>query len=244
MEYLKGGSLNKEGSITIENSNLEKFTDEKAATAEATSEAPINKNGVSTAASVKEEALAQVTWEKLKQGDLDALGELYDLYVDELYGYGMGKVPNKTRVMDSIHDLFVDLYKYRLNLSTPANVKFYLLKSLRRKIYRKQSSGQQINLEDSLENRKIGSFASYEEELIQTEHASERDDKLKLALSFLTLRQQKALHLKFTENLPYSEIAAAMDISIATSRTLVYRALSVLRKHCGPLILFTFKLFF
>lgn len=192
-----------------------------------------------------EEEQAKLIWKRLKKGDIDALGELYDLYADELFAYGMEKVYNKTHVMDGIHDLFVDLYKYRSNLTVPANVKYYLLKSLRRKVYRKQTPKQNISIEDSFfENKMFSPALSYEEKVIEVERSMEEKDKLKTALTFLTTRQQKVLQLRYTENRTYTEIAEAMNISIATSRTLVYRALSVLRKHCLSLAIIVFNQLF
>lgn len=191
-----------------------------------------------------EEDLDTVIWKKLKKGDMEALGALYDLYIDEMYAFGMKKVYDKTHVMDSIHDLFVDLYKYRSTLNIPQNVKYYLLKSLKRKIYKKQFSTQNISLEDSIEAIKLNSSISREEEIIDAEQFIERKDKLKSSLTFLTTKQQKALHLRYVENLEYDVIAKTMNISIASTRTLVYRALMVLRKHYVSLVLIKFYVFF
>lgn len=41
-------------------------------------------------AELKEKLAARI-WGELKEGDVDSLGELYDLYIDELYAYGMEK---------------------------------------------------------------------------------------------------------------------------------------------------------
>jgi len=252
MGYLKSENIIIENEIKndfikyLNDSNLEKVHSARAFASEISPATSLNKNADSSFVnSDAEEELAKIIWKRLKKGDMDALGELYDLYVDELFSYGMEKVHNKTRVMDGIHDLFVDLYKYRSNIAIPANVKYYLLKSLKRKVYRKQTPKQNINLEDSfLENNKFNPALSCEEEIIEVEHSIEKKNKLKTALTFLTNRQQKVLQLKYTDNQTYSEIAETMNISIATSRTLVYRALSVLRKHCVSLAIITINIFY
>ena len=74
-----------------------------------------------------------ILWYKIKRGEIAALGELYDVYIDTLFPYGVSMSSDKVLVMDSIHDLFLDLYKYREKLADCPQVKFYLLKSLKRK---------------------------------------------------------------------------------------------------------------
>lgn len=242
MDYT-GMDLKKGNSIDVDYSDSDDNQKERTSTSEDTSEIPPK-----TEPGLKELdptlSTSRLLWKRLKKGDQAALGELYDLYADELYSFGMAQVHDKTRVMDAIHDLFVDLYKYRSNLSTPTNPKLYLFRALKRKIFRKPSSGKQVSLENSQEIISLSSTSSFEEELIEAEYSHERKEKLRLAFTFLTLRQQKALHLKFTQNLEYNEIASTLNISIATCRTLVYRALSVLRKHCGPLVLLALSTFF
>lgn len=251
MEYLEGNEIFKEElidelnkySIGFKRKNNE---DEQSLASKYSPEIASNKNAdASFVNSETEEELAKAFWKKIKKGDMDALGQLYDLYIDELFSYGMEKVHNKTRVMDAIHDLFVDLYKYRSSITIPTNVKYYLLRSLKRKVYRKQASKKCIDLQDAfLETKQPNAELNCEEKIIEGEYSKEKKDKLKSALTFLTKRQQKALHLRYTENRPYTEIADTMNISIATSRTVVYRALLVLKKHCVSLVLIISSIFF
>src|SRR5680860_572292 len=46
-------------------------------------------------------------WTKLRQGDIQALNELYTIYADSLYDYGTKLTRDPEYVMDSIHDLFL-----------------------------------------------------------------------------------------------------------------------------------------
>lgn len=79
-------------------------------------------------------------WTKVKLGDLDAFNQLYDKYIDALYEFGIQYTNDTDYVKDCIHDLFLDIYKYRKKLSDVDNVKYYLFKSLKRKINRKFKS--------------------------------------------------------------------------------------------------------
>ncbi|WP_179008932.1 sigma-70 family RNA polymerase sigma factor [Winogradskyella forsetii] len=51
-----------------------------------------------------------ILWAQLKGGSISALGDLYDLYIDDLFSYGMQYCADKTKVMDHIHDVFLNLY--------------------------------------------------------------------------------------------------------------------------------------
>ena len=50
-------------------------------------------------------------WSRFRSGDQDAFADVYNLYVDDLYRYGMKMVDgNRDLVIDAIHDVFVKLY--------------------------------------------------------------------------------------------------------------------------------------
>ena len=184
-------------------------------------------------------------WESLRSGDLDALGSLYDLYIDNLFSYGIQVSSDKAFVMDCIHDLFLDLYKYRKKLSTTNNVKYYLLRSLKNKILRNKKS-KVIYLPDiSLHKKNINQnySESFEDSVIRKEFQEEKELKLSNAISFLSKKQKQGLYLRFNEGKSYEDIAKIMSVSIQTSRTIVYRAIKELRKHLTLLVLI-YKYFF
>lgn len=186
-------------------------------------------------------------WEKLKTGDITALGEIYDQYIDILFSYGMQLSNNKDQVMNCIHDLFIDLYKYKSSLAKTDNVKYYLFKSLKRKIYRKVNTKLVYTEDDYLlkgNTSKDNYSKPFEEEVIAFEQSSERSLKLAEALNSLTERQRQALFLKFNEDRSYEEIAEIMNISVQTSRTTIYRATKALRIRLAFLVFYMIFTFF
>ncbi len=187
-------------------------------------------------------------WGELKDGNITALGEIYDRYIDILFSYGMQLTNNKDHVMDCIQDLFIDLYKYKSKLAKTDNVKYYLFKSLKRKIYKKVNSKLVFIKDGDLSNVTVinkGNYSkSFEENVIASEYASERSIKLAEALNTLTERQKKALFLRFNEDRPYEEIAKLLNVSVQTSRTTIYRAIKALRMRLGFLAFYViFTLF-
>ncbi|MCB4809138.1 sigma-70 family RNA polymerase sigma factor [Tamlana sp. 62-3] len=173
-------------------------------------------------------------WKRLIKGDKLALGELYDLYIDVLFNYGMYHSKDRGYVMDCIHDLFLDLYKYRKNLALTSNVKYYLLQSLKRKINKKykvkdkpfEASEFQTKLDTTPKNH----TDSCEKKIISEERTAHRNSSLAKALKTLTDKQRRVLYLRFNEDKSYEEISEIMGISVETARTSIYRAIKALRK--------------
>ncbi len=181
---------------------------------------------------MKETEVENTLWERFTLGDQSAFGSLYDQYSDVLYGFGLRYTSDKELIKDCIHDLFIDLHHYRSGLAKEVNVKFYLLKSLRRKLnaaHRKASvfSFQGWNSDETLP---ISTFTfSIEYEMIMDENQRDILRALALEINQLPDRQREILYLKFNHDLDYEEIAAIMQISVPTCRTFIYRALKQLR---------------
>jgi len=191
--------------------------------------------------------LETLLWGELKDGDISALGKLYDQYIDMLFSYGMQLSNNKDHVMNCIHDLFIDLYKYRTKLAKTDNVKYYLFKSLKRKIYKKVNTKLVLAKDNFTTDNttKTGIYSkSYEEDIIASEQVSERSIKLAEAMNSLTERQREALFLRFNEDRPYEEIAELLNVSVQTSRTTIYRAIKSLRNRLVSILFCVILLFF
>ncbi|MBJ6369609.1 RNA polymerase sigma factor [Snuella sedimenti] len=193
----------------------------------------------------KKENITIIFWENLRKGQVNALEGLYDLFIDDLFAYGMKQVNVKGYVMDCIHDLFVDLYKYRSNLSETDNVKFYLFKSLKRKI-NKRYSGEKALIDGDISDMSYPFNQNYtepwEKEIINEEFVNEKKVWLSNALGKLSKKQQRIVFLRYNEDKTYEEIAKIMGVSVATARTKVYRVIKKLRESSFSLFWF-FKIF-
>jgi len=189
---------------------------------------------------------AYFLWERFKNGDNDAFYSIYDQYFDSLYSYGLYFTSDKDLIKDCIHDLFLDLYKYRKRLSKTDNILFYLLRSLRRLIHKEISRGNALLTDEAIILQYDTPIMPLEDEIITEEIQKEYFKVLTEAMKGLSKRQQEALSLKFQHNLTYSEIADTLDISVESARTIIYRALKELRKSLkenkkfGSLLLFLF----
>ncbi len=169
-------------------------------------------------------------WEQFKKGDNRAFLSLYDQFFDALYNYGLHFSGDKDFIKDCIHDLFIDLHNYRERLSETDNIRFYLLRSLRRIIYKEQAkrisvlSGEQLLLQNDIP------VMAFEDSMIISETKNANYKALAKVLKELSDRQREALSLKFEQDLSYKEIADIQGISVESARTSVYRALKDLRE--------------
>ncbi len=169
-------------------------------------------------------------WKSFRSGDDKAFYELYDQYSDALYSFGMQFCKDPGFVKDCIHDLFLDLHKYRKQLRPTDSIQFYLFRALRRIIHRQKLKNSLLNMDHNIEKILRSHAPASEEALIHSETQQANLDLLANAVSQLTKVQQRALFLKFEQDLDYTEIAILLNISVESARTNMYRALKALRK--------------
>jgi len=176
-------------------------------------------------------------WKDFRNGDDTALYKLYDLYADALLGFGMHFSRDTGLLKDCIHDLFLDLFKYRNSLSYTDNVKFYMFKSLKRKIQKELSKKSLFDSDSDSKSLQGEAVPSYDEVIIETEIEQENFKRLRQAVDKLPCQQQEALFLKFQQDLSYQQIAQIQNISIESARTNIYRAIKALRQSFenGPI---------
>ncbi len=173
-------------------------------------------------------------WLNFIQGDDLAFRQLYEHYIDLLYTFGCHYSRDESLVKDSIHDLFIELHNYRSKLSQNVNVKFYLLKSLKRIIFRalKKQALLEEHHEDGvyfLRKHQISTEWNIETLIIQNESEHKLFSKIDAELRRLPARQQEAIYLKYHSGFSYEEVSELMRISVPTCRTLVYRGIKQLR---------------
>jgi len=169
-------------------------------------------------------------WSRFKKGDAGALEAIYRANIQSLINYGEKINPDLDLVKDTIQDLFIELWRNRQQLSDIVQVKFYLFRALRNKLYRAishQSFVTEGEMQLSTENLR----AEYVElSIITREEESHIRQNLIELLKKLPQRQREAIYLRFYHNLPYEAIASMMDMNYQSTLNLVQRALGSLRK--------------
>ena len=172
----------------------------------------------------------QDLWNAFRKGNENAFGEIARKHYRSLFSYGTKFSCDREFVKDCIQDLYFELWARRQTLGDTDFVKFYLLKSLRRKIHRESKKRHWI-LEDGDLDFDTESFVNHsiEQQIIEIESSEEQIRLLNHQVKLLSKRQQEAIYLKFYENLDNESIAQVMSISKAAVANILYRSIRELK---------------
>lgn len=171
-------------------------------------------------------------WTAFRQGYRDALSELFLRYYDILLRYGLKLISDHEATKDGIQQLFLRLWEKRKNIDGADSVKFYLLLSLRRILFREQNrdaARQKRNREYAY--TRIGLFENVENAIIETELENEREELYRKALKKLTDRQKEILFLRLNHGLKNREIAKLTGLTHQRVRNYMSEAVSKLREQ-------------
>jgi RNA polymerase sigma factor (sigma-70 family) len=170
-------------------------------------------------------------WQQLKDGNIQAMGELFNRNHSYLVAYGLKIIPSREIVFDSIQEVFLSIWNSRENLGDVCNVVSYLFKALRNELFRQvRLKNRFSSMQDDLSNDPLRITFAIEDLLVQREIAREIHEFLLQALNKLTPRQKEAIYLKFYFAMSNDEIGEIMGLQNQTVRNTLYEALKLLRQ--------------
>jgi RNA polymerase sigma factor (sigma-70 family) len=167
-------------------------------------------------------------WQRFRSGDPDAFDQLVQLHYQSLFRYGIRLDADDEYIKDCIQDIFVELWQRRQTVRETEFVKFYLLKSLRRRIFRGRAKWG-ANWESLQENYQFEVEFSIESQLITTEAAHNQAHQLEVLMNQLSRRQKEVIFLKFYQNLTHEQIAEVMGVNRQSVYNVLHEALQKLR---------------
>lgn len=171
----------------------------------------------------------QSKWQQFLHGSQQALSDIFLLYHDDLFRYGIKVAGNREMVKDCIQDLFLKLWKNRSNLKIVQTVKPYLFKSLRNHLVDSlEFQRPSLPLNDETLNV-LEIVYSHEDFLINDQVTAETRQQVILALNKLTPRQREAVYLRYFEDLDFETIAHVMEMNVQSVRNLLQRGMQLMR---------------
>ena len=163
-------------------------------------------------------------------GNDHAFAELYDLYVQMLFNYGMKITQDQELLKDCIHDVFVKIYNKRAEKSVINNFGSYLIISLKNRLF---DEFRRLNFatEDAAEDYEFCfSTTDVENDYLHRERDALQSAQVARLMNHLTRRQRQAITLYYLEQRKYEEICKIMDMNYHSVRNLMHRGMLKLRE--------------
>ncbi len=164
---------------------------------------------------------------KVKNGDLDKLGLLYERHKKRLFGffYNLGNNPSISE--DLVQNVFMRVLKYRRSYSGEGSFAAWLFSMARNVHYdhHKRSAKESISHGVSADDIK----GETEDHLNEEYHNEGNKALLKHALSLLPHEKREVLILSKYREMKFSEIAKVIGCSEGAAKVRVHRALKDLR---------------
>jgi RNA polymerase sigma factor (sigma-70 family) len=163
-------------------------------------------------------------------GNDHAFSELYDLYVQSLFNYGMKLTQDQELLKDCIHDVFVKVYTKRNEKHTINNLGSYLLISLKNRLldeFRRNTFMDDGEVEHYDYRR---ASEDVEHDYLDTERELMQTAQVARLMNHLTRRQRQAITLYYLEERKYDEICDIMQMNYHSVRNLMHRGMLKLRE--------------
>ncbi|MDE2001401.1 MAG: RNA polymerase sigma factor [Patescibacteria group bacterium] len=164
--------------------------------------------------------------QQAKKGDRDAFGALYDHYIPQIYRFILFKVSRKDQAEDLTHEVFLSAWqnmpRYRHRGHPFSSWLYQIARNAVIDFYRTSKNTVQIEMVNEDLLRPV---ASSQEELNGTLEM----ETLQKCIAELRPDYQDLIIMRFVEELPYAETAAALDKSEGAVRLMQHRALKDLK---------------
>lgn len=154
---------------------------------------------------------------------------IYDQYVDDLLSYGIKLGYQKDVLEDAIHDLFYKLCRSPYILNKVEDLKFYLFRALKNRLLNIQKSTAKYVITD-IPEFKLSIKTDSLNLLIEEEEQNMIKEKINKLLEVLSNKQREIIYLRFLHEMSYEEIGELTEMTPASVKNVVYKAIKKIRK--------------
>jgi RNA polymerase sigma factor (sigma-70 family) len=164
--------------------------------------------------------------EKVRDGDLDRLGLLFERYKRPLYGFFYGLNREQELCEDLVQNTFLRILKYRHLFRGDGDFKswmFHIARNVKNDHYRKNK----LNLKDDLDKWQER-LSNYENRSTEIQHEEEQH-MLSMAMDRLPVDKREILLLSKYQEKKYHEIGEILGCTEGAVKVKVFRALQELR---------------
>ncbi len=168
-------------------------------------------------------------WGKFKEGDKGAFVYIYRTYVNDLFQIGVQLSRDRSLIKDCIQEFFIELHDRIFYLGDTDNIRLYLIKSFRRKVFKYLKKQKPFVSQDQIDESFFVKLATDDVD-INARFGKEQLSRLNKALSDLKVRDREIIYYYFYENFGYRKIAEIMEYDhVSSARRSVYKVLRRLK---------------
>ena len=168
-------------------------------------------------------------WGKFKEGDKGAFVYIYRTYVNDLFQIGVQLSRDRSLIKDCIQEFFIELHDRIFYLGDTDNIRLYLIKSFRRKVFKYLKKQKPFVSQDQIDESFFVKLATDDVD-INARFDKEQLSRLNKALSDLKVRDREIIYYYFYENFGYRKIAEIMEYDhVSSARRSVYKVLRRLK---------------
>jgi RNA polymerase sigma factor (sigma-70 family) len=166
---------------------------------------------------------------KVKDGDIDKMGLLYERYHRQLYSFLFHMTRNKELSEDIVQNVFYRMLKYRKGFTGSGEFKTWMYHVARNTLYDHYRKDKRIPSHNNLQDF---------EEIIPDEHLADRQlekeqelKTLERAMNNLSDGNRELIVLCRFQELRYNEIAQILNTTEGAIKVRVHRALNQLKNN-------------
>jgi len=165
--------------------------------------------------------------QEAKKGNKEAFGSLYDHYLPQIYRFILFKVNGKDEAEDLTHEVFLSAWKnmpsYRMKGFPFSSWLYQIARNAVIDSYRTNRHHVQIEMVDENNLQTIPSSQDEVNTILEME-------KARKCISQLRTDYQDLIVMRFIEEMPNDEIAAALNKSEGAVRLMQHRAIKELKE--------------
>lgn len=169
---------------------------------------------------------------KIRQGDTDAFGQIYDFYHEKLYRFVYLKLPTAQDAQDITAETFLKAWHYIHDQKHIANVQAFLYQIARNLVvdfYRRRGTA----IVESIDDQEI--VIADRIDLTLEEKMTLKSDMARVenALRMLKDMYREVIVLHYLNELSLKEVARILGVSTGNVRVIRHRALKALKRMLG-----------
>lgn len=171
--------------------------------------------------------------ERIRAGDTEAYGFVYDAYVEPIYRFIFFKVATKEVAQDLTSEVFLKVFHYIQSKERQIDhLRALLYTTARNSVIDHYRQEGRIEIEDNEEAQEnlVGIKTEDVEELLDTKLTVER---IELVIGSLKQEWRDVVILRFVEDYSHKEIAQMLGKKEGAIRVALHRALTEIRKQLG-----------